>query len=321
MNTTLDAHPPTPARAIHGEHRRTRDSRLVALAATLLCGAAAAQELEPRAFSASPIGTTFVLGGFGKSDGAIVYDDSLDIDNVHADLDIVTTGFGRTFAWGARQARVLAVFPYADGGIVGDVGGAPQSAKLSGLADPRIKVSIGLRGAPALTPSQFARAPRRTVVGASLTVMPPWGDYEPERLVNLGYNRWALKPEIGVSHPRGPWTFEGSVGAWAYSRNSAQYPGAAHKRQEPLVSAQAHVSYAWPSRAWLALDATSFSGGKTRVDGIPSPDYQSNSRVGITLSIPLGAHQSVKLVYSEGAATRRGTDFDSFTATWQLVRF
>jgi hypothetical protein len=151
--------------------------------------------------------------------------------------------------------------------------------------------------------------------------MPPWGDYEADRLVNLGYNRWALKPEIGVSRPVGRLTVDGSFGAWVYTRNSHAFPGHAHKRQEPLVSAQAHVSYTWPSRVWLAVDATHFAGGDTRLDGVDSPDYQANSRVGLTLSLPLGLRQSVKLVYSEGATTRRGTDFDSFSATWQLVRF
>jgi hypothetical protein len=151
--------------------------------------------------------------------------------------------------------------------------------------------------------------------------MPPWGDYEPTRLVNLGYNRWAMKPEVGVLRPFGPWTVEGVLGAWLYSRNDEHYPGTAHKRQEPLLSAQAHVSYTWPSRVWLALDATAFAGGDTRIDGVASPDRQNNSRLGMTLSIPFGAHHSVKLTYSGGTTTRRGTDFQSFLATWQYVRF
>src|SRR5262245_52394533 len=203
---------------------RARPTRaLLALAAALVCVAVDAQELEPRAFSPSPIGTSFVLAGIGESEGAIVYDESLGIDDVHADLDIATFGFGRTFAWGERQARVLAVFPHAEGTIAGEVGGAAQSVGVDGLTDPRIKVSLGLRGAPALTAAEFASTPRRTVVGVSLTAMPPWGEYEPTQLVNLGYNRWALKPEIGVSHPHGRWTLEGSLGAWFYSRNSEAF--------------------------------------------------------------------------------------------------
>jgi hypothetical protein len=284
--------------------------------------AASAQELDARHFTPAPIGTTFVIGGVGTSDGAIVFDPALDIENVHADLEIVTAGFGRVLAWGERQARVLVVAPHADGTIAGDIGSAPQTAALDGFVDPRIKLTLGLRGAPALTAAELARAPRgATVVSAGVTLVAPWGDYEPTRLVNLGYNRWALKPEVGVLRPFGPWTVEGTFGAWLYSRNDEQFPGHAHKRQEPLLSAQAHVSYTWPNRVWLALDATRFGGGDTRVDGVAMPDYQQNSRVGATLSIPFGAHHSLKLTYSEGTTTRRGNDFESFMMTWQHVKF
>src|SRR5262245_41081519 len=101
--------------------------------------AASAQELDARHFSPAPLGTTFAIAGGGKGEGAIVFDPSLDIENVHADLDIVTTGFGRVFAWGDRQARVLVVAPHADGTIAGDVGSTPQTAKLDGFVDPRFK--------------------------------------------------------------------------------------------------------------------------------------------------------------------------------------
>lgn len=291
------------------------------LIATLANGArVAAQELDARHFSPAPIGTTFIIGGVGESEGAVVLDPSLGIDDVHADLDVVTTGFGRVFAWGERQARVLAVLPHADGTIRGDVGAVPQAAKLSGFVDPRIKLTVGLRGAPALSPAELAREPRGTIVSAGATLLAPWGDYESARSVNLGYNRWALKPEIGVLRPFGPWTVEGTLGAWLYSRNDEHYPGTAHKRQEPVLSAQAHVSYTWPSRVWLALDATAFAGGDTRVDGAASPDYQENSRVGVTLSVPLGTRHSLKLTYSDGATTRRGNDFKSAMVTWQHVK-
>jgi hypothetical protein len=290
-------------------------------AALVVASAASAQELDARHFSAAPIGTTFVIAGAGKSEGAIVFDLSLDIENVEADLDIVTTGFGRVFAWGERQARVLVVAPHAEGTIGGDVGSVLQAAQLDGFVDPRIKLTVGLRGAPALTLEELARAPRETIVSAGVTLVAPWGDYEPTSLVNLGYNRWALKPEIGVLRPFGPWTVEGTFGAWLYARNDEQFPGAAHKRQEPLMSAQAHVSYTWPNRVWLALDATRFAGGDTRVDGVANPDYQHNSRLGVTVSIPFGPRHSMKLTYSEGSTTRRGNDFESFMVTWQHASF
>ena len=297
--------------------------RTVALPAALLlltARAVLAQELEPRAYSPAPIGTTFVLGGFGRSEGPILLDPSLDVDHVQGDLWIATTGIGHVFSLAGRQARALAVVPIARGAISGDVRGQAERQDLFGLTDPRLKLSIGLRGAPALTLTEFSRARRRAVVvGASVTVMPPWGQYESTQLVNLGYNRWAVKPEVGVSRQAGRWTFEGYAGVWFFRTNGAYYPGDARKRQDPVGAWQTHVAYALPGRTWVAFNGTWFGGGETRVDNVKSSDLQRNSRLGATVSVPIGSRQSVKFVYSTGATTRRGSDFNTFNVTWQLT--
>jgi hypothetical protein len=287
----------------------------------LIARAADAQDLEPRAYSPSPIGTTFVLGGFGKSEGGILFDPALDIDNVQADLWVATIGAGHTFRLGERQARMLAVLPVARGSVAGNVHTQAQRQDLAGLVDPRFKLSVGLIGAPALTLAQFADAPRRTAVGASVTVVPPWGQYSSRQLVNLGYNRWAVKPEIGLSHPVGRWTLDASAGMWLFSTNHSYYPAAAVKRQDAVIALQGHASYSLPRRSWLAVNATWFAGGATRIDGVLNPDLQRNTRLGATLSIPIVGQQSIKFAYSTGTTTRRGSDFNTFNATWQLVMF
>jgi hypothetical protein len=284
-------------------------------------GTLRAQELEPRAYAPSPVGTTFVLGGVGQSAGAILFDQSLDILNVQANLWISTVGIGRTFDLAGRQARVLAVFPVAWGAIEGEVHQQPKRQDLAGLVDPRLKLTVGFAGAPALELAEFARAPRRTTVGASVTVVPPLGRYDSSQVVNLGYNRWAIKPEVGVSRPVGRWSIEGYAGVWFFTTNRAYYPERSVRRQDPVLALQAHATYTLPYRTWLAVDGTWFVGGDTRVDGALSPDHQRNSRIGATFSLPIVGQQSVKFTYSTGTTTRRGTDFDTFNVTWQLVIF
>ncbi|HJQ97784.1 MAG TPA: transporter, partial [Candidatus Polarisedimenticolaceae bacterium] len=300
---------------------RARVRPRVLILAALACAPAVAQELEPRAYSPAPVGTTFVLVGSGGSSGDILLDRSVHADGVEADLSFVSVGAGYTFRVLGHQARVLAVAPYAWGEITGTVGGQRARQDVSGFVDPRIKLSIGLRGAPALTPGEFTKTKRRAVVGASLTIAPPWGEYSPSQLVNLGYNRWAFKPEIGVSAPVGRWTLESYAGVWVYTDNHAYYPGEATRSQDPVASLQGHVAYTWKRGIWAALDGTWFSGGETKVDGAVSHDRQRNSRLGGTVSFPIAKGQSLKLSYSSGAATRRGSDFDTVNLTWQLVRF
>jgi hypothetical protein len=284
-------------------------------------GTVHAQELEARAFSPAPIGTKIIVAGVGGQTGGILFDPSLDIDDVEADLTIGITAVGYTFGLAGRQARVLSVFPIAWGRIDGHIGSVPQHQSLNGLVDPRIKLSVALRGAPALTRPEFARAPRKTIVGASVTVMPPLGAYHEDQLINLGYNRWAIKPEIGVARTLQKWTIEGSAGVWLYTANDRYFPGAARKEQDPIGSFQGHISYALPRRSWVAFDATWFAGGASRVNGIDSPDRQRNSRLGGTVSIMTFDNHSLKITYSTPTATRRGTAFNTLNVTWQLVVF
>lgn len=310
-----------PRRAVIAAPGLARRAVGVIAIGVIISGTAQAQELEARAFSAAPVGTKIVVAGVGGQEGDILFDPALDIRDVEADLTIGIAAIGYTFGLAGRQARVLGVFPMAWGGVDGRVASQPQRQSLNGLVDPRIKLSVALRGAPALSRSEFARAPRRTILGASVTMMPPIGVYHPEQLINLGFNRWAIKPEVGVSRTIQNWTVEGSAGVWLYSTNANFFPGSARKEQDPIGSLQAHVSYALPRRSWVAFDATWFAGGQSRVDGVESPDRQRNSRLGVTLSVMTFANHSFKVAYSTGATTRRGTDFDTLSVTWQVVVF
>ena len=138
-------------------------------------------------------------------------------------------------------------------------------------------------------------------------------------MINLGYARWAFKPEVGASRQVGRWTFDGIAGVWLFTENDRYYPRQATRRQNPVAAWQGHVSCALPHRSWMAFDGTWFAGGQTRVDRVVNPDEQRNSRLGATLSVPLSSRQSLKFVYSAGAATRRGSAFDTLNVTWQLV--
>jgi hypothetical protein len=294
---------------------------VAALLAALCATAAGAQELEPRAYTAAPVGTTFLLAGIGGSEGAVLFDPSLPVHEVRADLTIATLAIGRTFGLGGRQARVLAVLPIAAGHISGQVNGQTEREPMNGPLDPRLKLSIGLKGAPALGLAEFATRRRQTIVGVSLSVVPPLGSYDKTQLVNLGFNRWAFKPEVGVSRAVARWTLEGYIGVWLFTTNGSYFPGHERRSQAPILSTQGHLSYALTRRAWVALDTTWFAGGQTRLSGIATPDAQRNLRLGATLSIPTGPADSLKVAYSTGATTRRGSDFDTLSLQWQRVWF
>ncbi len=164
---------------------------------------------------------------------------------------------------------------------------------------------------------QFANYRRKTIVGASLALMAPLGQYDPARFVNIGTNRWAAKPELGLSRRFGHWFFDLYLGAWLFSEND-NYQGRV-RTQDPIVSAQTHVSYAFKPRLWVAFDANFYTGGKTSIDGVPGNDLQRNSRMGATISIPVTRRQSLKFSGSTGAVTNIGADFISIGVAYQYL--
>jgi hypothetical protein len=278
-----------------------------------------AQDMEPKAYSASPVGTTFLVASATRSTGAVVFDPTLPVSDVEAGVNGIFVGAGTTFGLFGKLALVSAALPYAWGEISGLVFEEARTITRSGLADTRVRLSVNLVGNPAMRAREFVKAPRRTIVGASLMVTAPSGQYDQTKLINLGTNRWAFKPEAGVSVPLGRWDLDAYLGAWLFTRNPDFFPGGLTRTQDPVVAFQAHVSYTFKPRLWLAVDSTWYSGGDAQVeDGPPSAAF-NNSRLGATLSLPVGQRQSFKASYSSGVSVRTGTDFRTLAVAWQWV--
>ena len=81
--------------------------------------------------------------------------------------------------------------------------------------------------------------------------------------------------------------------------------------QAPIYSVDAHVSYTRGAGIWVAVDGTYYTGGRTTVDGVEDNDLQKNTRLGVTVALPVNRHTSVKLYGSTGVSTRTGSDFDA----------
>jgi hypothetical protein len=279
----------------------------------------AAQDLEPRAYAASPVGTTFLVVAGGRSSGGVFTDPALPVEDVQATIGLVTAGVGHTFDLLTRTALIVGTMPYARGTASGRIEETTREATRIGWADARVKLSVNLLGGRALRPREFGKAPRSTIVGVSLTAVIPTGQYHGDRLVNIGSNRWAWKPEAGISIPAGKWTLDAYGGVWLYAANDDFYPGDVRREQDRILALQGHVSYTMRPRLWAAFDATWYSGGTTTIGGVRGSDLQRNARVGGTLSFPLRSNSSIKVAYSTGASTRVGGDFNTIVVAWQML--
>ena len=285
------------------------------------CTPVSAQELEPKAYSASPVGATFVVGSVARSSGSVVFDPSIPITDVDATINAAFFGVGTTFDMFGKLALVSVAVPYAWGDVSGQVFEEARTVTRSGLADTRVRLSVNLRGNDAMQLREYVKAPRRAIVGTSVTVLVPTGEYDRTKLINLGNHRWGFKPEVGLAVPIGRWDVDAYAGLWLFTANDDFFPGGLERTQDPILALQAHVSYTFKPRLWLAVDSTWYSGGESRVDGGPPTAAVSNSRLGATLSIPASRQQSLKIAYSNGVSVRTGTDFSTVAVGWQWLWF
>jgi hypothetical protein len=189
------------------------------------------------------------------------------------------------------------------------------------LTDARFKFSVNLAGNPAMSARAFAKAPRRTIVGTSLTVVAPSGQYYDSKLINLGTNRWAFKPEVGIAAPKGRWDIDAYLGVWLFTENPDFYPGGKSRTQDPVVALQGHLSYTFKPRLWAAFDATWYRGGAAQVEGGTPGEGMNNSRLGATVSIPTTRFQALKVALSRGVIVRTGTNFTALSVGYQWLWF
>ena len=275
-----------------------------------------AQDLEPRAYTNIPTGVNFVLAGYSYSAGGVVFDPTIPLKNADIKIHGLVYAWARSIKVGPMSGKVDVIMPYGWLSGSAEYEGQTLTRDVSGFADPRIRMSVNFIGAPALPLAGFKDYKQNFVVGASLQVFLPLGQYDPLRLVNLGTNRFTFKPELGISKTFGRLMVELTGGAQFYTVNNDFYQGKT-RSQAPIGSIQGHLNYNFKNGIWAALDATYYWGGHTTVNGVEGDDLQQNSRLGLTVAIPLNLHHSLKINLSTGVSTRTGSDYDVAGLIWQ----
>ena len=258
----------------------------------------------------------FAILGYAYQWGDVLLDPSAPVKDVTAKAHTALLAYSRVLDVFGKTGRIDAVVPYALLSATGKVSEQGRTRNVRGFADPALRFSVNLLGSPALSYEEFKKYQQDTIVGVSLLTTMPLGQYDSEKLVNIGTNRWSFKPEVGISQALGRWTVEGLAGVTFFTRND-DFLGDHIHEQEPIYSFQAHLIYNFPRGMWGALNATYYTGGRTSIDGEKGDDLQRNWRFGATLTLPLDIHNSIKLYASTGVQTRAGGDFNVVGIAWQ----
>jgi len=296
----------------------------VVFSACITVGICHAQDLAPRAYVITPLHSNAITLTWAFYDGNINYNGALPVSGATGTYNVQIFSYYHSFSFFGRSANVVASLPYSLGSFTGTALGAEQHLYRSGLLDSTFRFSVNLKGGPAMPVQKFMKWHQKMLLGASLKISAPTGQYDPTKLINWGANRWAFKPEFGYSQRWAKWVLDGYMGVWLFTTNNdfwshnTFYPGTRSQSQAPIGAFEGHLSYDFKPRLWASLDGNYWFGGKTSINGVQNPlTQESNSRLGGTVAIPITKHQSLKFSYSNGTYIRFGGNYQSVSAAWQ----
>ena len=256
------------------------------IALMLAAASANAQDLEPRSYANTPVGLNFLIAGYGYTEGNVAFDPSLPIADTKYYANTEVLAYARALGVWGNSAKFDVVVPYTSFSGHALVAGQPKQRDVSGFNDPRFRFSMNFYGAPALSVKEFTDYRQDLIIGASLQVSAPLGQYDDTKLINIGNNRWSFKPQLGISKAWGAWTVEVAPGATFYTDNTDFNQGGTFE-QDPVYSVQGHLIYGFQSGIWIGLNGTYFTGGRTTVNGVRGDTLQPNTRAGLTLPLPV----------------------------------
>jgi hypothetical protein len=276
------------------------------------------QELEPRSLTNVPVGTNFAILGYGFAKGNVLFDPAMPLEDVNAKMHAVVGAYVRSFNFFGMGAKASVVLPFASGGWEGFYQGSDTTTARNGFGDMSFGVSFNFIGSPALEKDRFSDYLQKTLAGFSMRVVAPTGQYFDERLINLGSNRWAIRPQLGVSHKIKTWYIEYALNTWLYTSNDAFWDGN-KLEQKPIGTLKLDVIKTFNKGIWTALGAGYAFGGRVTVNDEMRNANISTMRIGAILVVPVHPQHSLKLTLLTARRFAEGADFDSIALAYQYI--
>lgn len=276
-----------------------------------------AQDLEPRRWTPLPAGLNVVGAGYVGLRGDIYVDPVLEIEDADVSGHVVGVSYVRSFAIANKLARFDATVPWQDMRWSGLLNGDPATRERTGLADPVFRLSMILAGASASPKAAEEKKASSTVFGAAVAVSVPLGDYQSDKLLNLGKNRYFVRPQLGLLHTRGKWSYELTGSVFLFSDND-DFFGGKLREQDPLYALQGHVIRVFDRPGYWAALSTGYGWkGESSVDGVRKDDSYKLWLSSLAFGMPIGKNQGVKFAYlRKRTKTNKGADIDSLSIGW-----
>jgi len=290
-----------------------------ALAVVRCPSQACAQFTDPRTYENLPVGINQLELSYSYVHANSSIDTSLIISGAHFDINQGTISYARYFGFLNRLMWVEASIPVA--GLGGSINGTKIQGSITGAGDSSYTLAMLLKGGPALSAAQFESYKPTTTLGVSLAVTAPTGLYHPNKILNLGSDRWAFKPEIALVHPFGPeqkWHFEAYANVYFYTDNIS-YHGREILRQQPLPGIEGHISYSFNDRLWASLDTRYSFRGTTFINGVTQNNAQQNFVIGCETNLSINPQNSLVFEFAKAVVHNNGPALVGFSVKYDYT--
>ncbi|MEO5333432.1 MAG: transporter [Magnetococcus sp. YQC-5] len=134
--------------------------------------------------------------------------------------------------------------------------------------------------------------------GVSGWVTLPLGEYDRNKPMNIGNNRWVFKPETNLTFTPVPGlALEATAAVEMFTDNDSFTAANRTLSRDPLLTLEGHISKQVTSELNLSLDYFFHGGGETFVDEVGRNDAREDHALQTTVAFPLGQDYFLRLLY------------------------
>lgn len=259
------------------------------------------------------MGANFAGGAYIYTEADIFFDPALSLENVKLKLHTWSGAYVHAFELFDKSARIDIKQAYQKGKWTGLLDGKSASATRSGWSDTSVRFAVNLYGAPPLSGEEFAayrlKIEDETIVGIGLEVILPTGHYLEDKLLNIGQNRFAFRPQIGIVQTFGKWTTEVNGEVAFYTENDEFFDGNTLE-QKPMYRATVHAIRSFSPGQWVGVGIGYEFGGEHKLNGVDKDDKKKNIGWALAYRHPITRQIGIKIKYI-GIRAKASTGFDS----------
>jgi hypothetical protein len=238
----------------------------------MLNGAALADN-DPKDYTQFPAGTNFMTLYLAHSWGDELYaqgNKTADDYKFRLYVGVAKLTSYRTF--GSRLFVGQIALPYGNVSIDWDSAGFQQSS--TQIGDPTALVGLW----------PYTSDDKKFQLGISGWVTAPLGEYDSNKAVNLGANRWVFKPETNITYQIKPGLFLETAAVLQIYTDNDDYLGSQIFEQNPVLTIEGHISKDVTSKLNISLYYFHHNGGETTIAGAtqnnPKNDHSLQTSLG-----------------------------------------